>query len=73
MPNFSLFELSVMANAIEHQRRLAKDEYIGRMNYLDRICDKIRQQIDSLEGTKADDLRERGFYDDCEEELTNAE
>lgn len=64
MSNFSLFELSVMANAIEHQRKLAKDEYVDRMNYLDRISEKIRRQIDSLEGVKTDELRERGFYEE---------
>ena len=64
MSNFSLFELSVVANAIEHQRKLAKDEYVDRMNYLDRISEKIRRQIDSLEGVKAEELRERGFYEE---------
>ena len=64
MSNFSLFELSVMANAIEHQRKLAKDEYVDRMTYLDRISEKIRHQIDSLEGVKAEELRERGFYEE---------
>ena len=32
------------------------------MNYLDRISGKIRQQIESLEGTKHEELRERGFF-----------
>lgn len=65
MSNFSLFELSVMANAIEHQRKLANDEYTQRMNYLDRISSKIRQQIESLEGAKHKELRERGFYEEA--------
>ena len=65
MSNFSLFELSVMANAIERQRKLAEDEYVQRTNYLDRISRKIRQQIDSLEGTKSEELRERGFYEEA--------
>lgn len=64
MNNFSLFELSVMANAIEHQRKLANDEYTQRMNYLDRISRKIRQQIDVLETSKSEELRERGFYEE---------
>ena len=62
MNNFSLFELSVVANAIEHQRKLANDEYTQRMNYLDRISRKIRQQIDVLENSKSEELRERGFF-----------
>lgn len=62
---FTLFELSVMANAIEHQRKLAKDEYVDRMTYLDRISEKLRRQIDSLEGVKAEELRERGFYEEA--------
>ena len=64
MNNFSLFELSVMANAIEHQRKLASDEYTQRMNYLDRISHKIRQKIDALETNKSEELRERGFYEE---------
>ena len=62
MNNFSLFELSVVANAIEHQRKLANDEYTQRMNYLDRISHKIRQQIDVLENSKSEELSERGFF-----------
>ena len=65
MSNFSLFELSVVANAIEHQRKLAKDEYVDHMTYLDRISEKIRRQIDSLEGVTAEELRERGFYEEA--------
>ena len=64
MNNFSLFELSVVANAIEHQRKLANDEYTQRMNYLDRISRKIRQQIDVLETNKSEELSERGFYEE---------
>lgn len=62
MNNFTLYDLSVMANAIEHQRKLAQDDYAQRMNHLDRISGKIRQQIESLEGTKHEELRERGFF-----------
>jgi hypothetical protein len=64
MNNFSLFELSVVANAIEHQCKLANDEYTQRMNYLDRISRKICQQIDVLETNKSEELSERGFYEE---------
>lgn len=68
MPNFSLYELSVMANAIEHQRKLATDEYVQRCNALDRISNKIRAQIDSLRSEKSEFLRERGYYDEILED-----
>ena len=61
---FTLFELSVMANAVEHQRKLATDEYTDRMRYLDRISSKIRQQINDLETRKTEELSERGFCDE---------
>lgn len=64
MPNFTLFELCVLANAVEKQRSLAKDEYVQRMQSLDRISRKLAQQIDSLKGEKHVEYRERGFYDD---------
>ena len=69
MPNFSLYELSIMANAVEHQRKLAMDDYVQRCNALDRISSKIRAQIDSLRGEKSEFLRERGYYDDILEDI----
>ena len=67
---FTLFDLSVIANAIEHQRKLATDEYHNRMQYLDRISQKVRQRIDAMEANKAEHLSEKGFF---EEERCNAE
>ena len=67
---FTLFDLSVIANAIEHQRKLATDEYNARMQYLDRISRKVRQKIDTMEANKSEHLSEKGFF---EEEPVNAE
>lgn len=64
MPNFSLYELSILANAVEKQRTIAKDEYVQRMNALDRIDQKLRREIDSLNGVIHEELRERGFYEE---------
>lgn len=69
MSNFTLYDLSILANAVEHERRIAKDDYVQRMATLDRISQKLRQEIDSLEGEKYDELRERGFYENYEEEF----
>ena len=62
MNNFTLYDLSVMANAIEHQRKLAQDDYAQHMNHLDRISLRLRQQIDKLTAEKAEHLTERGFF-----------
>lgn len=64
MNNFTLFDLSVMANAIEQQRKKVTQEYGDRMQALDRIFVKIRNQIDVLEQKKRDELAERSFFDE---------
>ena len=64
MNNFTLFDLSVMANAIEQQRKKVTQEYGDRMQALDRISVKIRNQIDVLEQKKRDELAERSFFDE---------
>ena len=74
MNNFTLYDLSVMANAIEHQRKLAQDDYAQRMNHLDRISAKLRQQIDKLTTEKAEHLTERGFFvAPCDDERNEEE
>jgi hypothetical protein len=62
MSNFTLYELSTIANAIERQRKAAADDYAQQMNHLDRISLKLRQQIDKLVEDKAEHLTERGFF-----------
>lgn len=64
MQDFTLYDLSMLANAVEHQRKLANDEYAARMNSLDRLSGKIRARIDVLETSKTEELRERGFYEE---------
>lgn len=63
MNNFSLYDLSALANAIEHERKLAQSDYAQRMNHLDRISLKLRQQIDQLTADRANELEERGFFE----------
>jgi hypothetical protein len=62
MNNFTLYELSTMANAIEQRRKSVQDDYSQQMNHLDRISLKLRQQIDNLTEEKAEHLTERGFF-----------
>ena len=73
MNNFTLYDLSVMANAIEHQRKLAQDDYAQRMAHLDRISAKLRQQIDKLTTEKAEHLTERGFFVGLRDDERNEE
>lgn len=62
--NFTLYELCVITNAIERQRSLAKDDYVQRMQELDRISRKLSYEIDSLKDVVHEELVERGFYED---------
>ena len=64
MDKFSLYELSIMINAIERQRRSAMDEYVDKMNALDGICRKLRLRIDAVQEKKTEELAERGFFED---------
>lgn len=74
MNNFTLYELSTLANAIEKQRKMAQDDYAQQINHLDRISLKLRQQIDKLTEEKAEHLTERGFFVGLrDDEATNEE
>lgn len=70
MPNFTLYELSVLANAVQQQRSAVTEEYLSKVQPLDRIDKKLRQEIDSLKGVISEELTERGFFD---EEVSNDE
>ena len=55
----TLYDLSVLANAVERQRKRVTDEYVDKVNDLDRICAKLRRMIDALQSEIGDELRER--------------
>lgn len=62
MPNFTLYELSVLANAVQQQRSAVTEEYLSKVQPLDQIDKKLRQEIDSLKGVISEELVERGFF-----------
>lgn len=55
----TLYDLSVLTNAVERQRKRVTDEYVDKVNDLDRISAKLRQMIDALQSEIGDELRER--------------
>ena len=55
----TLYDLSVLANAVERQRKRVTDEYVDKVNDLDRISAKLRRMIDALQSEIGDELRER--------------
>lgn len=65
---FSLYDLSTIALAIEHQRDLARDEYNERLRHLDKLSRIVRQCIDEYTTEKKAELEERGFFDEAPEE-----
>lgn len=64
MNSFTLYDLSVLANAVEQQRNKVTQEYEDKMKGLDRISDKIRNQIDALNDKKRAELSERDFFNE---------
>lgn len=66
MYEFTLYDLSALALAVEKQKQVARDEYADKMRALDHLSDKIRQHIDALQATKKEELAERGFYNEEE-------
>lgn len=63
MKKFTLYELSVIANAIEHQRQVAVDEYMQRYKSLNLISDKLRQAMDALREEERQEYAERNAFD----------
>lgn len=55
----TLYDLSVLTNAVERQRKRVTDEYVDKVNDLDRISAKLRRMIDALQSEIGDELRER--------------
>ena len=64
MNSFTLYDLSVLANAVEQQRKKVIQEYEDKMKGLDRISVKIRNQIDALNDKKCAELSERDFFNE---------
>lgn len=56
---FTLYELSVLANALERQRKRCTDEYTDRMAELDRISKKLRYMIYAANEDISELLREK--------------
>ena len=65
MNRFTLYELSIMTNAIERQRQSVVTEYTDKMNALEGISRKLRVHIDALQRKKTEELEERGFFEEC--------
>ena len=64
MNSFTLYDLSVLAHAVDQQRKKAMQEYKDRMEALDRLSDKIRNHIDTLNNSKCAELHERDFFNE---------
>lgn len=73
MSNFTLYDLSMLALAIERQKKAAKAEYEERVAALDRLSAKLQREVDAVQSAKSAELEERGFFDDLRETIKDCE
>ena len=67
-PKFNLYDLATLTVAINHQRDVAKAEYLDRLSHLDKLSHMVRQYVEAYTQEKGEELEERGFFPDGPEE-----
>lgn len=72
-PKFNLYDLATLAVAIDHQREVARSEYLDRLNHLDKLSRMVRQYVDAYTEEKGEELEERGFFPEEHEEREDDE